>query len=104
MTGFWFQGLGSSLSGNDCVYMVVFQYGSIVLFNVLDHDVDGFLKIVEKHASGLLPEMRKDGEALCHQLMQLCHYVILVKFFFIWLNVASSTISDVEHDSKRKSQ
>ncbi|GAB2286767.1 hypothetical protein Dimus_021161 [Dionaea muscipula] len=53
-------GLGSSLSGSDCVYMVVFQYGSIVLFNVRDHDVDGFLKIVEKHASGLLPEMRKD--------------------------------------------
>ena len=42
--------------------MVVFQYGSIVLFNVREHDVDGYLKIVEKHASGLLPEMRKDGK------------------------------------------
>ncbi|XP_073125565.1 protein RETARDED ROOT GROWTH-LIKE [Henckelia pumila] len=53
-------GLGSSLGGNDCCYMVVFQYGSIVLFNVSDHEVDGYLKIVERHASGLLPEMRKD--------------------------------------------
>jgi hypothetical protein len=42
--------------------MVVFQYGSIVLFNVSDHEADGYLKIVEKHASGLLPEMRKDGK------------------------------------------
>lgn len=42
--------------------MVVFQYGSIVLFNVPENEVDGYLKIVERHASGLLPEMRKDGE------------------------------------------
>lgn len=42
--------------------MVVFQYGSIVLFNVPEHEVDGYLKIVERHASGLLPEMRKDGK------------------------------------------
>lgn len=44
--------------------MVVFQYGSIVLFNVREHEVDGYLKIVEKHASGLLPEMRKDGKEI----------------------------------------
>lgn len=44
--------------------MVVFQYGSIVLFNVHEHEVDGYLKIVKKYASGLLPEMRKDGEFL----------------------------------------
>ncbi|XP_009333747.2 protein RETARDED ROOT GROWTH-LIKE [Pyrus x bretschneideri] len=53
-------GLGLSLSGSDCCYMVVFQYGSIVLFNVREQDIDGYLKIVEKHASGSLPEMRKD--------------------------------------------
>lgn len=41
--------------------MVVFQYGSIVLFNARDNEVDGYLKIVGKHSSGLLPEMRKDG-------------------------------------------
>ncbi|KAJ9553614.1 hypothetical protein OSB04_017659 [Centaurea solstitialis] len=53
-------GLGASITGSDSSYMVVFQYGSIVLFNVRDHEIDGYLKIVEKHASGLLPEMRKD--------------------------------------------
>ncbi|XP_042461884.1 protein RETARDED ROOT GROWTH, mitochondrial-like isoform X1 [Zingiber officinale] len=47
-----------------CHYMVVFHYGSVVLFNVSDHEVDGYLKIVEKHASGLLPEMRKDDFAI----------------------------------------
>ncbi|XP_058110178.1 protein RETARDED ROOT GROWTH, mitochondrial-like [Magnolia sinica] len=51
-------------SGSNCCHMVVFQYGSIVLFNVSDHEVDGYLKIVEKHASGLLPEMRKDDYAV----------------------------------------
>lgn len=55
------KGPGSSfLNGTNGCYMVVFQYGSIVLFNVLEHEVDGYLKIVRKHASGLLPEMRKD--------------------------------------------
>nr|XP_043634117.1 protein RETARDED ROOT GROWTH-LIKE-like [Erigeron canadensis] len=53
-------GSGANVSGSDCRYMVVFQYGSIVLFNVRDHEIDGYLKIAEKHASGLLPEMRKD--------------------------------------------
>lgn len=53
-------GFGESLSQSDCCYMVVFQYGSIVMFNVCDHEVDKYLKIAEKHASGLLPEMRKD--------------------------------------------
>ncbi|BAT96224.1 hypothetical protein LR48_Vigan02g051400 [Vigna angularis] len=54
------KGSGSFLSGSNGCYMVVFQYGSIVLFNVAEHEVDGYLKIVKKHASGLLPEMRKD--------------------------------------------
>lgn len=57
-----FQDLEASLSGSSYCYMVVFQYGSIVLFNILDNEVDGYLKIIERHASGLLPEMRKDGE------------------------------------------
>ncbi|XP_026411806.1 sporulation protein RMD1-like [Papaver somniferum] len=52
--------LEASLSGSDYCYMVVFQYGSAVLFNIKDSDVDGYLKIIERHASGLLPEMRKD--------------------------------------------
>ncbi|KAB5538905.1 hypothetical protein DKX38_016438 [Salix brachista] len=53
-------GLGSCISGSSCSYMVVFQYGSIVLFNVREHEVDEYLNIVRRHASGLLPEMRKD--------------------------------------------
>ncbi|XP_039021689.1 uncharacterized protein LOC120153894 isoform X2 [Hibiscus syriacus] len=53
-------GPGVFISGSDCCFMVVFQYGSIVMFNVHECDVDQYLKIVEKHASGLLPEMRKD--------------------------------------------
>lgn len=55
--------------------MVVFQYGSVVLFNVSDHEADGYLKIVEKHASGLLPEMRKDGM-----------YVKFVRLFFFCMS------------------
>ncbi|KAK6228126.1 hypothetical protein SCA6_000466 [Theobroma cacao] len=53
-------GPSAFISGSDSCFMVVFQYGSIVLFNVREHEVDEYLKIVEKHASGLLPEMRKD--------------------------------------------
>ncbi|CAD5331590.1 unnamed protein product [Arabidopsis thaliana] len=48
------------ISGSESIYMVVFHYGSIVLFNVREHEVDEYLKVVERHASGLLPEMRKD--------------------------------------------
>ncbi|ONK62425.1 uncharacterized protein A4U43_C07F3730 [Asparagus officinalis] len=59
------QGLEVGLiNESHCHYMVVFQYGSIVLFNVSDHEADGYLKIVEKHASGLLTEMRKDDYAV----------------------------------------
>jgi uncharacterized Rmd1/YagE family protein len=41
--------------------VVVFQYGSAVLFNIADHEAEQYLDIVRKHASGLLPETRKDG-------------------------------------------
>ncbi|KAI3817713.1 hypothetical protein L1987_11511 [Smallanthus sonchifolius] len=55
-------GLGASLSGSDSVYMVVFQYGSVVLFNTREHETERYLKIVKEHASGELSEneMRKD--------------------------------------------
>ncbi|KAI3812022.1 hypothetical protein L1987_16723 [Smallanthus sonchifolius] len=33
-------------------YMVVFQYGSAVLFNVEDHEVESYLSIIKRHASG----------------------------------------------------
>lgn len=57
-----YQGSDSSLCGSDCSYIVVFQYGSIVLFNVPDNEIDGYLSLVKTHASGILPEMRKDGK------------------------------------------
>lgn len=63
--------------------MVVFQYGSIVLFNVRDHEVDGYLKLVEKHASGLLPEMRKDGELFYEE-----HICIHLHIFVISMHYA----------------
>ncbi|KAK4842141.1 hypothetical protein QYF36_016356 [Acer negundo] len=45
-------------------YMVVYQYGSAVLFNIEDEEVENYLNIIRKHASGLLPEMRKDDYAI----------------------------------------
>ncbi|KAI3996484.1 hypothetical protein MKX01_001322 [Papaver californicum] len=51
-------------SGNGYSYMVVFHYGSAVLFNVEDHEVEDYLDIVRRHASGLLREMRKDDYAV----------------------------------------
>ncbi|MFS7986401.1 hypothetical protein Hanom_Chr11g01009911 [Helianthus anomalus] len=60
LSGYYLAGSGATISGSDCCYMVVFQDGSVVLFNVRDQEIDGYLKIVEMHASGSLPEMRKD--------------------------------------------
>ncbi|CAN7053650.1 hypothetical protein BRARA_G02870 [Brassica rapa] len=51
-------------SVSSCRFMVVFQYGSAVLFNVDDNDVEAYLDIVRRHASGLLTEMRKDDYAV----------------------------------------
>ncbi|XWS64211.1 hypothetical protein CRYUN_Cryun06bG0167000 [Craigia yunnanensis] len=50
-----------------CRYMVVFHYGSAVLFNIEDHEVESYLEIVRRHASGLLPEMRKDDYCVKEQ-------------------------------------
>ncbi|CAN1313894.1 Protein RETARDED ROOT GROWTH, mitochondrial [Linum perenne] len=54
-------GIKESLSTR---YMVVFQYGSAVLINIEDHEVESYLDLVRRHASGLLPEMRKDDYAI----------------------------------------
>ncbi|KAK1379531.1 DUF155 domain-containing protein [Heracleum sosnowskyi] len=45
-------------------YMVVYQYGSAVLFNMEEHEIESYLGIIKKHASGLLNEMRKDDYAV----------------------------------------
>ncbi|OAY72518.1 uncharacterized protein LOC109713053 isoform X2 [Ananas comosus] len=56
--------IGVKDNGDCCRYVVVFQYGSAVLFNIADHEAEQYLDIVRKHASGLLPEMRKDDYAV----------------------------------------
>ncbi|CAN4122120.1 unnamed protein product [Withania somnifera] len=49
---------------NGCSYMVVFQYGSVVLFNVVEDEAEYYLQIVRRYASGLLREMKKDDYAV----------------------------------------
>ncbi|KAL0916787.1 hypothetical protein M5K25_014326 [Dendrobium thyrsiflorum] len=56
--------IGINENGDNCRYVVVFQYGSAVLFNIADHEAEHYLDIVRKHAHGLLPEMRKDDYAV----------------------------------------
>ncbi|KAM7269864.1 hypothetical protein ACFE04_025361 [Oxalis oulophora] len=41
-------------------YMVVFHYGSAVLFNIEDHEVETYLDMVRMYSTGLLSEVRKD--------------------------------------------
>ncbi|XP_077223803.1 protein RETARDED ROOT GROWTH, mitochondrial-like isoform X2 [Tasmannia lanceolata] len=62
-------GMGVKLNWSYNRYMVVFQYGSVVLFNIVDHEVDGYLEIVRKHASGLLPETKKDDYAVVEKTL-----------------------------------
>ncbi|XP_012568298.1 protein RETARDED ROOT GROWTH, mitochondrial [Cicer arietinum] len=57
-------GPGFHVKASNCRYMVVYQYGSAVLFNIEDHEVDAYLQLVTRHASGLLSEMRKDDYAI----------------------------------------
>ncbi|CAH8327076.1 unnamed protein product [Eruca vesicaria subsp. sativa] len=59
-----FPSLDERESVSSCRFMVVFQYGSAVLFNVDDDDVESYLDMVRRHASGLLTEMRKDDYAI----------------------------------------
>jgi len=66
MLSFWFwlifmQNIGVKDNRFCYRYVVVFQYGSAVLFNIADHEAEYYLDIIRKHASGWLPEMRKDG-------------------------------------------
>lgn len=67
--------------------MVVYQYGSAVLFNVEDHEVDFYLQAVRRHASGLLKDMRKDGKALLHIFFSS---LIRCFYLFLWLNILLS--------------
>nr|KJB80292.1 hypothetical protein B456_013G090500 [Gossypium raimondii] len=59
--------LGMNDKVSSCRYMVIFQYGSAVLFNIEDREVESYLEIVQRHASGLLPEMRRDDYCVKEQ-------------------------------------
>ncbi|KAF8040446.1 hypothetical protein BT93_B2620 [Corymbia citriodora subsp. variegata] len=61
------RGLGAKERASHCCYMVVFQYGSVILFNIEDHEIETYLKIVRRHASGLLPQTWKDDYAVKEQ-------------------------------------
>ncbi|EOA35309.1 hypothetical protein CARUB_v10020483mg [Capsella rubella] len=58
------QTLDERESVSNCQFMVVFQYGSAILFNIDDNDVERYLDIVRRHASGLLKTMQKDDYAV----------------------------------------
>ncbi|PPR99198.1 hypothetical protein GOBAR_AA21469 [Gossypium barbadense] len=60
-------GLGMKNKASCFRYMVVFQYGSAVLFNIEDHEVESHLEMVRRHASGLLTEMRRDDYTVKEQ-------------------------------------
>ena len=69
-----------------CRYMVVFQYGSAVLFNIEDPEVERYLEMVRRHTSGLLTEMRKDGIFLWED-PNLVHGFIFLSFSkFCWVS------------------
>ncbi|XP_020578362.1 uncharacterized protein LOC110023341 [Phalaenopsis equestris] len=56
--------IGINENGDNCRYVVVFQYGSVILFNIADHEAEQYLDLVRKHAHRLLPETRKDDYAV----------------------------------------
>ncbi|KAI3433014.1 DUF155 domain-containing protein [Psidium guajava] len=58
------RGLRAKERASHCHYMVVCQYGSVILFNIEDHKIETYLKIVRRHASGLLPQTCKDDYAV----------------------------------------
>jgi uncharacterized Rmd1/YagE family protein len=75
-------------SSSNYRHIVVFQYGSVVLFNFADHDEEEYLQIVRKYASGLLTETRKDDYAIVENpsldtWMQDGHDYIMLKRFDI---------------------
>uniref|UniRef100_A0A0D6QZV6 DUF155 domain-containing protein n=1 Tax=Araucaria cunninghamii TaxID=56994 RepID=A0A0D6QZV6_ARACU len=67
-------------------HMVVFQYGSVVLFNFSEQEEEGYLQVVRKYASELLTETRKDDYAIVEKpsldtWMQDGHdYIVLKRF------------------------
>ncbi|MCL7026380.1 hypothetical protein MKW94_002618 [Papaver nudicaule] len=61
-------GAPGTLNDGGCSYMSVFPYGSIVLFNIPDHDIYKYLNIVERHTSGF--PKKDNGYVLCNKSMK----------------------------------
>ncbi|KAI4356489.1 hypothetical protein L6164_000511 [Bauhinia variegata] len=63
----FYQGHGLHRNASSFSYLVVFLYGSAVLFNIKDHEVEDYLKLVKRHSSGWLQQMKKDGKFLSEE-------------------------------------
>uniref|UniRef100_A0A7N0UG34 DUF155 domain-containing protein n=1 Tax=Kalanchoe fedtschenkoi TaxID=63787 RepID=A0A7N0UG34_KALFE len=55
-----FSGIGVESNAVCSRFMIVSQYGSVVLFNIEDQEADSYLKVVKKYSSGLLKDVKKD--------------------------------------------
>lgn len=65
--------------------MIVSQYGSVVLFNVKDQEVESYLKVVRIYSSGLLTDVKKDGKQqdLCEFNTRLLRIILM-----LWVDCA----------------
>lgn len=67
-------------------HMVVFQYGSVVLFNFAEEEEEGYLQIVKKYVPDLLTETRKDDYAIVEKpsldtwMREGYDYIVLKRF------------------------
>ncbi|CAA0822485.1 Protein of unknown function (DUF155 [Striga hermonthica] len=88
--------VGESTSGYR--YMVVYQYGSAVLFNVPEHEVDFYLQAVSRHGSGLLTDIRKDDYAVKEKPLAVedmqggPDYIVLKKLDIDSIRIISSVL------------
>ncbi|CAM8876641.1 hypothetical protein QQ045_020920 [Rhodiola kirilowii] len=59
-----FSGIGVESNARCSRFMIVSQYGSVVMFNIEDHEVESYLKVVRIYSSGLLTDIKKDDFSL----------------------------------------
>ncbi|XP_071693198.1 protein RETARDED ROOT GROWTH, mitochondrial-like isoform X2 [Rutidosis leptorrhynchoides] len=81
-------------------YMVVFQYGSAVLLNMEDHEVESYLDIIRRHASGVIrsQDTRKDDYVvkekplLSEDMQGGPDYIVLKKLDIDSIRIISSVL------------